>query len=351
MLILPKKSYSLMRLFFSIFHVDLKSVNKQQHFKEMPQKKLETSSDPAIMKVVQAGSLLALEHCQSSFRWDKWNCPKDDFEDKSNKRLNREFAYIQAIFAAGIVHKITKHCSKGELPNCGCNPKMQSSVAEYVTENKNSTWSWGGCSDDITFGNRVAKELLEQPLNYSKHSFVANNNYRVGRDVVKHSLRKKCRCHGVSGSCSLQTCWLQQVPFHEIARKLKERYQKAHRLNEESVEMWVAGSNSVKREESQNADQLTPKNGLVYLEDSPNYCFANDTYNWPGTEGRACSKSKHPNLSKAERLSCKTLCKSCGHQVKKATRTVKTRCNCSFEYCCTVKCDTCTEIQEDYYCD
>lgn len=43
--------------------------------------------------------------------------------------------------------------------------------------------------------------------------------------AVRNSLKKHCRCHGVSGSCSLQTCWLSMKPFLEITKDIKRMYE------------------------------------------------------------------------------------------------------------------------------
>lgn len=71
---------------------------------------------------------------------------------------------------------------------------------------------------------------------------------------------------------------------------------------------------------------------------------------WPGTKGRLCSRKKSALRTSSERKSCRTLCRQCGYKVRKEKRVVKNRCNCTFQWCCSVKCDLCTEAVEEFYC-
>ena len=45
-----------------------------------------------------------------------------------------------------------------------------------------------------------------------------NNN--VGREIASQSLETKCKCHGVSSSCSLKTCWKVLPALSIIGEKL-----------------------------------------------------------------------------------------------------------------------------------
>ena len=37
-------------------------------------------------------------------------------------------------------------------------------------------------------------------------------------------MRVECKCHGVSGSCEMKTCWRAMPPFKEVGSILKEKF-------------------------------------------------------------------------------------------------------------------------------
>lgn len=44
---------------------------------------------------------------------------------------------------------------------------------------------------------------------------------------MKQLLKTECQCHGVSGSCSIKTCWKVLPPFRAIGDALMIKYNKA----------------------------------------------------------------------------------------------------------------------------
>ncbi len=52
--------------------------------------------------------------------------------------------------------------------------------------------------------------------------------------AVRDSLQKHCKCHGVSGSCSLQTCWMAVPSFSRVAAALRRQYDHAVRIDFEA---------------------------------------------------------------------------------------------------------------------
>lgn len=49
----------------------------------------------------------------------------------------------------------------------------------------------------------------------------------VFHQAVYNQAHVACKCHGVSGSCSLKTCWLQLADFRRVGEFLKEKYDSA----------------------------------------------------------------------------------------------------------------------------
>lgn len=42
--------------------------------------------------------------------------------------------------------------------------------------------------------------------------------------AILHNMQVECKCHGVSGSCELRTCWKVMPPFRRVSIVLKERF-------------------------------------------------------------------------------------------------------------------------------
>ncbi|KAI8423776.1 hypothetical protein MSG28_012798 [Choristoneura fumiferana] len=117
--------------------------------------------------------------------------------------------------------------------------------------------------------------------------------------VIKKS-RVTCKCHGVSGSCSLITCWQQLATFREIGeqgagyhRAYSVSYYEARRCCKVGAGR-ASGCGDYLRDKYEGATEvkvsrrgklrlsdpryrLPTAQDLVYLEDSPNYCVRNES--------------------------------------------------------------------------
>jgi len=50
--------------------------------------------------------------------------------------------------------------------------------------------------------------------------------------AILHNMQVECKCHGVSGSCELRTCWKVMPPFRRVGVVLKERFDGATEVSE-----------------------------------------------------------------------------------------------------------------------
>ena len=151
-------------------------------------------------------------------------------------------------------------------------------------------------------------------------------------------MKTTCKCHGVSGSCTVKTCWRQLAPFNDIGAILKTKYEKALKVIT-TTNKATGKSQLIKRKKSTSHAQnnQSPKSGhLVYIDNSPSYC-SNGRYS-AGTVGRYCIKGQN----------CGTMC--CGRGYNVQSRVVAKPCNCQVIWCCDVQCQRCDLKEEVYSC-
>ncbi|KAK6629879.1 hypothetical protein RUM43_003700 [Polyplax serrata] len=296
----------------------------------------------AVKENLGTGLKLAVSHCQRQFKWDPWNCPANVFSHGNRGwGSTKEFAYVAAITSAAVTYVITRNCSLGHIKGCGCNPNLNGQTEE--------NFIWGECSDYPEYGEDITKKFLDDAeTGVDAHTYANLHNYGVGRDVVRKSMKKHCKCHGMSGSCTIQSCWMQMAPFEEIASQLRVRYDKAVRFDFEGDGRFAVG-NSVSGNRIDEFPRAYTKN-LLYVQKSPNYCRENNTTGWRGTKGRVCSRRREEGVTGPERKSCLNLCRRCGHDVRKKEQMVERNCNCSFKWCCEVKCERCRESVTEHFC-
>ncbi|XP_021947720.1 protein Wnt-5a [Folsomia candida] len=245
-------------------------------------------------------------------------------------RGTKEVAFAQAVWSAAVTEAVARSCREGSISSCGCGKTPR--PADLKDE-----WRWGGCGDNLQYGYKFAQNFVdireqENPTVDKKgktRSLVNLHNNEAGRRAVLKKTKIACKCHGVSGSCALITCWHQIPTFREIGDYLKVQYEKATQ-----VKLNRRGRLQVKK----NGVPVPSVVDLVYTDLSPNYCFQNETLGIYGTSGRICNKTvSSPN-------SCKNLCCNRGHTsvVAKSGH----RCNCKFMWCCQVVCEECRSVQK-----
>lgn len=83
--------------------------------------------------------------------------------------------------------------------------------------------------------------------------------------AVKRFMKLECKCHGVSGSCTLRTCWMAMSDFRKTGDYLRRKYNGAIEvtMNQDGTGFTVANKDFRK----------ATKTDLVYFENSPDYCL------------------------------------------------------------------------------
>nr|AFN44719.1 Wnt protein-like protein 6 [Bugula neritina] len=275
---------------------------------------------PVLREQVDAGKTLAIEVCQENFIDRRWNCTTSHSSHrKIMKTDTREAAYLNAITSAGILYSVTRACSMGILWQCHCDGTKRDVAS-------NEMWSWGGCSDDIVYGYNKSKQFTKNKhISSDIKELVRNHNNEAGRMTITKNMRRNCKCHGLSGSCTVKTCWRNMPPFDMVGKALKDRYDGAPK---------VTGDNDGKTLIPEGKTVKPPSNlDLVYTDESPDFCVPNKKYGTSGTMGRLC------NATSFDPDGCDIMC--CNRGYERQSFQVRQKCRCKFVWCCEVVCDTC----------
>jgi len=102
----------------------------------------------------------------------------------------RETAFLYAITAAGVMHAVTQ---------CGCVTLQSSSqthqdfqaeeVPIQASPVQNGRWEWGGCGDDVDFGNDKSRQFMDTRQRKGKsdiRTLIDLHNNEAGRLVRLH---------------------------------------------------------------------------------------------------------------------------------------------------------------------
>lgn len=161
----------------------------------------------------------------------------------------------------------------------------------------------------------------------------------VSQTILDH-MHLRCKCHGLSGSCEVKTCWWAQPDFRMLGDYLKDKYDSAsemvvekHRESRGWVETLRVKYNFFKHPTERD---------LVYYEGSPNFCEPNSETGSFGTRDRVCNVSSHGIEG------CDLLCCGRGHNTRTEKR--KEKCHCIFHWCCYVSCQECVRVYDVHTC-
>ncbi|CAI5441912.1 unnamed protein product [Caenorhabditis angaria] len=303
-----------------------------------------------LMESVKNGALAAHGECQFQFHKRRWNCTLIDplthevITDVFLNENTRESAFVHAISSAAVAYKVTRDCARGVSERCGCDYSKTETSSSATSR---SSYMYQGCSDNIKYGIGVSKEFVDaadrRPVKNDTNKTIEENvhvinlhNNQAGRKVLENSLRRECKCHGMSGSCEMKTCWDALPSFREIGMNIKDKFDGAAEvkvIQEDEKSKIIQKNSQFKRHTS--AD-------LVYMTPSPDFCEADIKRGILGTKGRQCTQS--PNAID----DCTLLC--CGRGFIKKVEIIEDKCNCKFHYCCRVECEPCRKRIEKFFC-
>lgn len=270
---------------------------------------------------------LATTHCEDQFRYDRWNC-SIEIRGKRNifKKLYKETAFVHALTSAAMTHSIARACAEGRMTKCSCGPRKQNRADQ--------TFQWGGCNDNLKHGKRVTRSFLDlRGGDSDEETEILRHDSEVGIEAVSTLMKDKCKCHGVSGSCSMKTCWKKLSDFNATALLLRQKYNQAIRKAPNVRTMRrEAPSSRVKKPKQRRKKQQSQYTTLYYLETSPTYCSV--------TKDRQCLNPDN----------CANLCCGRGYTTRVFRQVEKCRCRFNNGRCCQLICDYCQRYEDRYFC-
>ncbi|KGL78733.1 Protein Wnt-2b, partial [Tinamus guttatus] len=285
---------------------------------------------PDIMQSVGEGTKEWIRECQHQFRHHRWNC----------STLDRDHTVFGRV--------MLRNLREAPHPNSSASLSQQVHGGEAGAGDPHGEELWletrrflhqGGSGDRRREGPAEPLQRGQGPAGSCAGPCQRSvpqslQGPGVHRLAVKRFLKLECKCHGVSGSCTLRTCWLAMSDFRKTGDHLRKKYNGAIQvtMNQDGTGFTLANKNFRK----------PTKTDLVYFENSPDYCVMDKSAGSLGTAGRVCNKMSRGTDG------CEVMCCGRGYDTTRVTRV--TKCECKFHWCCAVRCKECEDTVDVHTC-
>uniref|UniRef100_A0A673SXR7 Protein Wnt n=1 Tax=Suricata suricatta TaxID=37032 RepID=A0A673SXR7_SURSU len=287
-------------------------------------------AEPDVVAELARGARLGVRECQFQFRFRRWNCSS---HSKAFGRILQQGQCGERTGVWGGSPPLPAMLPRRAPPRPPGLPGTPGPPGSAGPPDGSAAWEWGGCGDDVDFGDEKSRLFMDARHKRGRgdiRALVQLHNNEAGRLAVRSHTRTECKCHGLSGSCALRTCWQKLPPFREVGARLLERFHGASR---------VMGTNDGKALLPAVRTLKPPgRADLLYAADSPDFCAPNRRTGSPGTRGRAC------NSSALDLSGCDLLC--CGRGHRQESVQLEENCLCRFHWCCVVQCHRCRVRKE-----
>ncbi|CAG0896621.1 unnamed protein product [Darwinula stevensoni] len=211
-----------------------------------------------MMPHIVKASKVAAATCKDLFMDQRWNCSAIETAPQLSPDLTlgtREQAFVHALASAAVAYSVSKACASGTVFYCTC--------GRVPSEPPNGSFQWGGCGDNLKYGLKLSQTFVDAPdrvkrVRRSLTALTNRHNNRAGRKALRESQVTECKCHGVSGSCNIRTCWKALARLDVIGRRLKKKYATA---------MEVTGQGPASTDRRLRLLPVSPIRGLYNEED------------------------------------------------------------------------------------
>lgn len=320
---MTKLSFKLLASFLMILHIRSPAIGSSVFRPNSWCNKAQGLSDaqrrfcrrvPGLHIAIKTGIEEGLSECEREFMRNRWNCTllgeKSFFQRAPDG--TREAAFTTAMLSAALAYKVALACIAKNVTECSCE-KVEHSF-------RGESWKWTGCSVNVVFGSyTAARFMLSARSNNSQIDMMKMHNVRVGLEVLKENRVVKCKV-GKRGNA--KACLMTFPPLFKISRMIKSKYNNARnviaiqRKNKQAFYLKASGG----RPNRPNLKRPS-KSELIFISQSPTYCYRQDKYRIPGTRGRKCHRNTHRGDD------CVLMC--CGRGYKRSVHHKERLCHCS----------------------